>query len=299
MFLPLLNNREEAVVVWLAIASIFALLNSNIRVAIVSVARAFFARPILIAWGCMAGYVAVVVFVLYAIGYWDLRLTKDTLTWFAGPAMVLFLSQRKAHEDPAYFKNTVMKVLGFTVIIEFAVNLYVFPFLIEMFLVPLSVLIVALWAVSTTNPEFEPSTRLFRSALNVLGLVLLSYTLVMIAFHFSSFATQDTLRAFTLPATLTIAFIPFVYVLTLYSGYEDIFVRAGIWITDNELARYTRRQILLACGFSLGRVRMFMKDYTRKLPTVRSKDDAKRLISEFRGSSESSPGERLSTPSSS
>jgi len=112
-------------------------------------------------------------------------------------------------------------------------------------------------------------------------------------------ATQDTLRAFTLPATLTIAFIPFVYVLTLYSGYEDIFVRAGIWITDNELARYTRRQILLACGFSLGRVRMFMKDYTRKLPTVRSKDDAKRLISEFRGSSESSPGERLSTPSSS
>ncbi len=295
-FLPLLNNREEAVVAWLAIALVLAVVNSNVRSAISSVIKAFLAPPIVFAWSCMAVYVGVVVLLLYFIGYWDLSLMKDTVTWFGGPAMVLFVSQGKAHEDPDYFKKTLIKLLSLTVIVEFAVNLYVFSFWIEMFLVPLSVALGALLAVSTTKPEYEPSKHLFQSALNVLGLVILGYTVVMIAVHFSSFATQDTLREFILPATLTIAFIPFIYVLALYSGYEDIFVRVGIWITDRELAGYTRRRILLACGLSLGRVRMFMHEYTRKLPTVRSKGDAKRLVSEFEVTAETSPARGFTTP---
>jgi len=68
-FLPLLNNREEAVVAWLAIALVLAVVNSNVRSAISSVIKAFLAPPIVFAWSCMAVYVGVVVFLLYFIGY--------------------------------------------------------------------------------------------------------------------------------------------------------------------------------------------------------------------------------------
>ena len=158
------------------------------------------------------------------------------------------------------------------------------PILAELALVPILFCVGALLAVSEAKAEFARVKPLMRSILGIMGLSLLAYATARAAHDIGSFASAETINLFLLPFALTVLFLPFLYGLAIYLGYEGIFVRIKIWIADNELARYTRRQIFSACLFRLSRVNRFLNEYVRKLPTVKSETDAAELLARFKRS---------------
>jgi hypothetical protein len=163
------------------------------------------------------------------------------------------------------------------------INLYVLHILAELLLVPSLFSVAALFAVSDTKQEYAPVKRLVQFIMGATGLSLLSYAVARLAGDPESFASVDNLRLFLLPIVLTVVFLPFIYGLAIYSGYEQIFVRAKIWVTDIDLASYTRRQIFRACLFRLSRVNRFASRYAVRLSTVKSESDVSRLIADFQG----------------
>ena len=281
--LSLLNNRERAALFWIAFVLLLALGSKPLRSSALSIAKTLFARQILVVLGSMVGYVSLVVFISHQLGLWNLGMVKETVIWFFGPALVMVFNYNQANKDASFFKKTVVASLKILVALEFLINFYVLHIAIEIVLVPILVALGALLAYSETSEEYTSVKRPMEYLMAVFGLSLLAYAVTRLIVDFESFASVDTLRLFALPIVLTLLFLPFVYALAVYTAYEAIFVRIRLWITDTELAHYTRRQVLRACLFRLSRVNRFANEYAVRLSTVKSQPDAAKLISDFRG----------------
>lgn len=279
--LATLDNREKAIIIWVAVLLAFVFATSGIR-SLASILRIILSRQILSVLIAMVGYVSLIVFVAYRLGLWDFGMTKDTLVWLLGPALVMVFNSAEANRDARYFSKTLLTNLRVILVLQFLLNLYVFPIYVELALVPTLFLTAAMLAYSERKTEYAPVKRLMQYIMGAIGLSLISYFATRVVGDVHSFASADTLRLFLVPITLTALFLPFLYGLAIYSGYESIFLRMKIWITDSELARYTRLQIFAACLFRLSRVNAFMNDYVRRLPTVKSKSDASNLLAQFR-----------------
>ena len=283
--IAVLNNREKAMLIWLAFGLALALRSKDIRSSLVSIAETLLSRPILTILAAMAGYASVVVFFSYRFGLWDFRMTKDTAIWLLGPAIVMVFNHDKARTEPSYFKKMLLANLKVVLVVEFLVNFYVFNILVEALVVlPLLFFLGVSLAVSQAKEEYARVGRLVQSFMGLIGLLLLFYALARLVGDFNSFASVATLKSFVLPPALTVLFLPFIYGLAVYTAYELIFMRITLRITDTKLARHTRRQVLRACLFRLSRVNHFANEYAPQLSTIKSQWDATNLISDFKRS---------------
>jgi hypothetical protein len=278
--LAALDNREMAIIIWSAVLLAFVVATSGVQ-SLASILRIILSRQILSVLITMVGYVSLIVFVAYRLGLWDFGMMKDTLVWLLGPALVLVFNSPEANWDPDYLRKTLLASVRVILVLEFVINFYVLPIYAELVLVPVLFCLGAILAVSKTKPKYAPVKRLLQYLLGAIGLSLLGYAVARAAGDAHSLASADTLRFLLLPAALTALFVPFLYGLAIYSGYENIFVRTKIWIIDTELASYTRRQVFNACRFRLSRVNTFTNDYAAKLPTLKSKSDASNLLAQF------------------
>ncbi|MDK2980219.1 MAG: hypothetical protein PWQ55_566 [Chloroflexota bacterium] len=104
IFIEELNNREIATIIWIVAFFIWALTNSNIRISIINLLKAFFQKKIQILFIAMIAYLVVIILILYKIEFWDFSALKDTLIWFFGTALVTFFALNKALQNDDYFK---------------------------------------------------------------------------------------------------------------------------------------------------------------------------------------------------
>jgi hypothetical protein len=282
--LAALDNREKAILVWIAFGVIVALRSKGIRSSLVVVAKTAASRPILAVLAAMVGYISLIVFACHRSGFWNLSMVKDTVYWLLGSALVMVFNHDQANKDTNYFKNALLANLRMVLVLEFLVNFYVFNIFIELVLVPVLFFTTALLAYSRIKKEYAPVEHLMEFVMAVVGFSLLTYAVARFMGDVTSFVSAATLKRFVLPIALTVLFLPFIYALAVYSGYDNISIRVKLWISDSELARHTRRLVFGACLFRLSRVNRFVNDYAGRLATVRSKSDATKLIADFRGS---------------
>jgi hypothetical protein len=134
-YVDLFNNREEALVIWLVILFILLLSFKSTRKSLHGVLKAVLNKKILTVLIAMVVYVGLVVFLLYELNFWDAFLTKDTIFWFVGVALILLFSVDKATEAGGhYFMRVIRDALALIVVLEFIVNFYAFNLWIEMIL---------------------------------------------------------------------------------------------------------------------------------------------------------------------
>jgi len=196
------DNREKAVVIWVAAVLIFCLAKRGLR-------RHF--RPLLAALihPALAGplvltsfYVAGVVSGLALAGLWTVSLLGTTIFWYFGAALAAFGRAADAGRDPDYVRRLVRSSVAALLGIEFLVNLYVFPLAVELLLVPSVAFVVMLSVVAEPKPEYAPVRTLVDRVLISFGLFVLIRALVLLALDFERFATSLTLLRFGLPVIL-------------------------------------------------------------------------------------------------
>lgn len=279
--LAALDNREKATLIWVAIALLLALRSKSIRSSLFSLATTLASRQLLTIFAAMLSYVALVIFVAHQLELWDSSLLKDTLIWLLGPALVMLFGADQAAKDATFFKKTLIANLQVALVFEFLLNYYVLPLYFELLLVPIVVFVGVMLAFSETKGEHAPVKRLMQFIAAAIGLSLLSYATARLFGNVGSFVSWETLRLFALPVALTVLFLPFLYGFALFLGYETIFVQLKVWRTDPAVARFARRQILIACNLRLSRVNKFLHSYVARLPTIKTEDDATKLIADF------------------
>jgi hypothetical protein len=310
--IPTLNTRETAFVAWLVIALIWALSRAGIRDAMARVVATLVGSRILTAvFAAGIAYTTFMVLLLERLGVWDVELTKTTVIWFVGTGLARTYSLER--HDRAYFKRLLFSTVALPILAEFVGNLHTFPLYVEFPLVFVVVTLVLLQAVAEQDPATRRVAVLCQYVLGLISLIVFAFLISDVVHDFAHVATVERGREFLLPLLLTAGFLPFLYVVALYSAYQTTLhmLRHGFrGANQRKLHRLARRSVIRLCGPFPARAQKFEAEFRGQLWGPSSSADVEQVIAAFRESltkrrrpharptaSHSSPRRRVSTSS--
>ena len=156
---------------------------------------------------------------------------------------------------------------------------YVMPLPAELALVPAVTFLAMLGVVAGMDKNNALVAKLTEFLLGMIGVTVLGFAVFRAIGDYQNLGTVDTLRNLALPALMSIAFAPFVYVLVVIATYELIFIKLTIGgEKDRAVVRYAKRRILSHCGLSLSRLRCVAKRSAREIMQIKSSEDVDRLV---------------------
>lgn len=233
--MDILNNREIAIALWLLAISTYISSSSKmaeVRVAVKGVLSAFFVRQIVTVLCLMIGYMAIVVYSLSELELWNGEQLKNTVFWCASVGFMSLFKIEQIKKDKSFFKHSVIDNLKLLAILQFIVSVYTFSLWVEILLAPILALIGAMLAIAESDKKYHQVKVLLEYCLSLFGVVLIVYTLYMLATSFGEFGKEKTAYDFFVPPLLTLCYLPFVYFMLVYSTYEQVFIRLKFSITN-------------------------------------------------------------------
>lgn len=275
-----LNDREIALLILLGVAVIACFVHPGIRPGLIGVLKAFGRRQILIVIGLLYMFLGLTVWLLHAACLWDWDQLKTTLVWSVVVCIASLMQLNKVEDQPHFFRDWIKDSLKVVAIVEFVVTFYAFPLWAELILQPLLLLIVGTLAVGKSDPKNEPAVKLLNGILSMFGLGLVVYAASMIAANIGSFLTLTTLRDFYTPIVLSIMFVPFIFVLHVYSTYESSFLALRWAIKDEKLRRYAKLKAISSFGPFVALLRRWQTNLGAHRPNDR--EDIRRAIREVK-----------------
>ena len=198
----------------------------------------------------MALYIVLITILLSQSGLWEIKNLSTTLKWSLIVAFVMLFKFEKAKE-PDYFKNSFKDNLKILIIVEFIVNLYVFNLWGEILFFPFIVILSTLLAFSETDNQYDSVKKILNGFMVIIGSSLLIYAVYKTITDFSKFATLKNLQDFYLPILYSLSFIPFIYLIALYSNYETFFIRLGFFVEQSSVLRYAKFRTIFATNLSI------------------------------------------------
>lgn len=243
------NNREWAILIWLAIGLVWVLSKRDVRSGFSSLFRTLLHPKILVPLMSMLGYAALLVWIGSLLGAWRPALVKDTVVWFVVSGLALFMGLTDAAKQPHFFRNRVAATLGITAFLGFFTNLYVLPLAAELVIQLVLVLLIGLSVVGGRDARHRPVTVLADVLLSLIGLSLLVFAIVALLIHWGEADKHLLLLQLALPVWMTVGLLPFVYLLSLYVTYEKAFDGVDFATEDRRARRRAKLAILAKLHF--------------------------------------------------
>ena len=249
-----LNNREWAILAWLLALILYVGYVQKmqpVRESALNLIKCFFVWQIQSMLILALIYVSFVVYCLHEVDLWHIGQLKNTMIWFFAVAFLSFFDLEKYKKGSGLFKRAVLDNIKIIALVEFLIGLCVLPFLAELILFPVLVLITFLHAFSQTDDKYKSVETLFGTILSIFGFSLIIYALYELVTDFSEFAKPETAEDFLLPPLLTLTYLPFVFFLVVYATYENIFVRLQFSVKDKWVKRFTKAFALIVFNFRI------------------------------------------------
>jgi len=254
-----LNNREIAVLAWLAGVFLLSLTRASLRRSFAGVLHAALAPKIALTMAAFALYVAGMAWLGSRIGIWNLTLLKDTIIWFVVAGLTLFGGFVGVTGD-RFFRRRLLATIAVPTVIEFYLGIVSFPLLVELVLQPFIVVLVVLSTVAAMNREHKPVEVAIRSLQAFIGLAILGWTAVQIALSWETLDKPHLVLTFYLPFWLTAAALVFVYGMGVLSTYEWAFMRVDFASRDQAARRRSKAALALGFHFRLRALSEFVRE---------------------------------------
>jgi hypothetical protein len=221
-----LNSREDAILFWSFVILAFVVLKDPRGMASASygVLRAALHWKLVGLYGTAAAYCAGVVYAAEQIGLWHATALKATIYWFIGTAVVLVgeAVSNTSGRDSTFRRRVLRRVAAWTIFLEFAVNLYALPFLVEAAVLFVVIAFVGMQAVIEGGlTPADPATRkLIEVVLGWIGTLYFVYFLARAFTDPGGLWSRQHAEDFLVGPALTVALIPFLSAVTWYSRRE-------------------------------------------------------------------------------
>ena len=232
----------------------------------------------------MCLYVVLCIVLLGQFSLWNTSLLKDSIYWFLFTGFVLFMNLMTNRDHAAFFRKTILGCFKVMVLIQFFINFYPLPLVLELLLVPLLTFLAAGSAYAETKLEYSAARKVFDGVLAIIGFAVLAHVGCSIHQHYAGLLKPTVIRSMLLPLWLTLLFLPFLYVSRLIADYEMLFVRLPYFVKrdDDRLLAYVKRRIMMLCCFNLRRLSRFSRDYLTCLHSIVDTGTADELFNNFR-----------------
>ena len=272
------SNREVSLLIWIGIFVLTIQFSKSIRAAAGAVFKAFFQKSILVIVLASLAYSCLVVYILFHAGFWSVSMLKDTSFWFIGSAFAILLNLTKARKEDRFFHSLLVDNVKLVLIIEFIANFHVFNLAIELIILPTVVFFAMIRGYSEMKHEHRQVRALMDGIFIIIGVIILTVSLIDIFQNIRSFASYSTLKSFLLPIILSISFIPCAFLITIVMEYELLFVRLGMFLKNKENLAFAKRRIVLKGLMSLRRLKI-LSHKINELYNESTREDIKRVIS--------------------
>lgn len=280
----MLTNRELASLLWLGILLVAVAYRPSGRTALWRIVPAFLhpkvAGPMLLYAAWTAGAVAIGT----VAGAWNEGLVKDTVVWFIAVGIPLMFGLGARSRDEHYFLHAVRRTIRVTVVVEFYVNLVAFPLPVEFLLLQPIVALLTFASLSPAgDPKRESAKRVADRILALGGLALILATTAQLIGDLGTLDKLETLRSLALPVWLTVAALPFLFVLGIGFDYEWASAQVGLANDGKPTPRRAKAAMLLGLRLRGRPYRdLASSPFPRRLAEAKSLSEARRVVREYR-----------------
>ncbi|WP_313500980.1 hypothetical protein [Stutzerimonas nitrititolerans] len=258
-----LNNREISTLIYLGLVLACVLLWKEGRPLVTNLARAFFAPRLALIWLLMSLYVVACVWVLARLSLWEWFNLKSTLLWWLTVGFTSVFDAQRLDGKPNVLRKMLYDTFTLSAVIIFIAELVSFPLWVELLMLPALVFLTALIAVGehqVGNPGMPLLLKLLRGLQIFAGLIILSASYWLVVTNVEKIWSLNILREFGLPFLLWLMFIPFVFLLSIYMVYEEVFVQMKIRPVQASIYQYARWRALFSFGWNVEEVRRLSRD---------------------------------------
>ena len=257
------NNREIALLLWLAVIFLAVLL-SKLRKSLVPIVKILTSKMFLIIFSLIGAYLFGIILLLKNLEVWQTSNLKDVLFWLFTVGLILVFKINDAKSN-AYFKGIFLSAIKWTIILEFVVNLYSFSLFTEIVILPVLVFLAMTQAVAEMDEKHKVVSKFLQNVIAIAGLSIFSYSLYKTIVNFDDVLTFQNLVSFLLPSTITVLFIPFVYFLALYSTYESYFIHLDFMTVKKDKVKETKKLILRIANINLDKLLRIKKNFEKRV----------------------------------
>ena len=142
------NNREIAIGLWIIVAVIVLLFTRTFREFLKTAISILFCKKFVVFYIVFISYLIMIVSGLKYIELWNFELLKDTIFWVLFVELPLFTKTIEKADGVHFFSKLIEENIAVAVVIQFFVGFWTFNLVIELVIVPITVLISALYAVA-------------------------------------------------------------------------------------------------------------------------------------------------------
>ncbi len=214
-----LNNREIAILIWLAMILIVSLFFSWCREKIPYIVD-FFIRPKIYTFLLLFSiYVSGLCFLLSKISLWSAEQLVETFVWCFVSGTYFIVDAINKCDKNAFIKNLFWGTFTIIAPIEFLFLKSTSSFVVEFAIVSILAILTILFFIVEKDKKRVRTKYQIENLTLIVGACLILRLIIQIWFEPSAFFTIDSLHSFLTPILLTIGAIPLFYLL--YSNYED------------------------------------------------------------------------------
>lgn len=284
------NNRELAMGIIIIIIILFALSKKEIRKSIKEIIKTLFNKKLIFINIILISYFLVMILILDKVGFWENRLWKDAIIWFLFTAIVYVVNSIGQAKDFNYFRSSINDNIKIFIVLEFILNMYTFSLIGEIVLtIVLSFISISIVLCESIEDINTNGSKILINILKwiqtLIVILVLARSIKLISMNTQNILLYDLLKDILLPLILMMMFIPYVYLLVLYSTYEIIFIRLKFKKTINDNIRwYLNLRILLICRLNINRINDFTKKSTILYTNIKTISDVNELIFNYKRS---------------
>lgn len=261
-----ISNREISMAIWMVIAFIVLLLSHKFRKALANLLVATLKLNIICAFVATFAYVFFEIALLRKMHLWSIGELPHSVIWAVTVALVSLFRVASKPEDTNILSRLVFDNIKVTVILEFMVSVYSFNLWIELVLVPIMAIITTMWAFSKRDENLQGVRKLLEMILMAVGIAAVVHSIYNIVGRYQELWASKYLLELFLPGMLSLLFVPYLYALALYFNYERIFLKIRLFLTDEKLKSYVRKEILFRYGSNTGLADRFTTRMANKRP---------------------------------
>lgn len=275
-----LNNRELAVLIYVAAVAAVVTAWPTGRRAVAPVARALFQRAIMGPLLLMLLYTGALVLLGLHLKLWDAKLATPTVIWFVTVAIVRFFRLSDGLNQRHYFRRMALETVSISTVVEFILGLFPFALGWELLLQAVFFILAALHAFMSRKQEYRDGLRALNWIIMALVLTVVVHTITQIVTTWTTFDTQGELRKFVLPIVLTAAVLPFIYCFTLYAAYEKATRHMRVTVPAEASIAPAVGGLLLRAGLTLRKVTSLAPSTRSAMARAKNLREAVRLFDE-------------------
>lgn len=278
-----LSSRECATIIWGVILILYVITKKETRNSAYNVIKIFFGKKLRILWIIYFLYVVGITILFSKLSLWKHVYLKDVIIWTLFSGLINYMNAVTREADENYIIKIIKENFKLIIIFEFIINTFTFNILVELLIIPIFTLISILSFVSERDAKYKNVYELTNSVFGILGFVFLYKTIEVGVNEYQQLNVRDTLISFLIPIIYLVLTLPLIYITSLYSKYELLFLGMSFKEgNDKKVNKKRRFDVLRICNISVRKVRIFTYEFLPRMYKSITDEEFDNLLNEFK-----------------